>query len=137
MYDYFVLGCLIFGILCTLSLGGLLYLYIFEDTDDDRRTIREGGIFWTGLLLIIAVVITYKIYQHLEAHAAYVFVHFAWWYLLGFLLRIPLLLHRGDIFHQSFSTDRDEIFKTFFTVFLGPFQLFFTIWGIWKHKPWR
>ncbi len=137
MIDYLLLGCLILGVLFTFLGGGFL-LMLIRGKDvypaDKRSFMRKKMFFLSGLTFFISAVISYKIYQYLAFHAIYVLVNFAWWYLAGFVSRIPLLVHNGSLFHRTFSTGWHDVFETFFTALLGPFQLLVTVWGIWKHR---
>ncbi len=139
MSNYFLLSFLILGVMCTFFMGGLLVMALFEENeceDDIHRSMRKKWVFWSGLFFIVFAALSYQIYQYLAFHAVHLLVNFAWWYLTGFVSRIPLLVHNGSLFQSTFSTDWDEVFQTFFTALLGPFQIFFTLRGIWKYKHW-
>lgn len=137
MINYLLLGCLILGVPLTFLGGGFLLMLIRgkdEYLADKRSFMRKRMFFLSGLTFFISAVISYKIYQYLAFHAVYVLVNFAWWYLAGFVSRIPLLVHNGSLSHRTFDIDWDELFYTFFTALLGPFQLLITVWQIWKHR---
>lgn len=143
--DYLLVCVLVLAIILAYAAVCLFLVFVqggneAQDLSDEKEIHRErfryGAILVFGIMTIVCLSIAYKTLQHLILEAPEALKDFGVWYLLGFLSRLPLLYHKDLIFHPSFDTDWEEVFKTFFIALLGPLQIVVTIWGIWKHKPW-
>lgn len=141
---YLWLAGLVVSAIVALAVFGSLFSLVEVQVEErhlkttrniQRRKIRNWIILVVGAVGIIASVVGYWFYQHLIAESPEILGEFGAWYLTGFILRLPLLVHRGYIIlHPIFRIGWEEVFGTFFTALLGPLQLLFTIYGIWRWK---
>jgi len=141
--NYLVLCGLVIAVIVALATIGSLFS-LFEARGEEKlllttrniqlRKIRNWIILVIGAVALIATIAGYKSYQYLITEAPAVIETFGVWYLVGFVSRLPLLVYRGYLFHHFFDTEWDEVFGTFFTALIGPFQILFTIYGIWNWK---
>jgi archaellum biogenesis protein FlaJ (TadC family) len=142
--NYFLVSCLVIAFIMTL-IAIILFVDLLtaskeeklsESKEERREVFWNKAVLTIGIMIVVCLTVTYKIYQYLIFEVPGALEEFGIWYLFGFLSRMPLLYYKDYILHPVFATDWEEVFKTFFTALLGPLQILFTIWGIWKHKPW-
>jgi uncharacterized membrane protein YdjX (TVP38/TMEM64 family) len=138
--DYFLLG--VFITLVIIALASLATFLSIRDglqqwkkksdaLAKEKQRIHRQAQFIPLILFIASTLFAYGIYNHLNSETMQGFI---WWYLMGFISRLPLLIYREDILSSHITTRWSEVLITFVTAPLGLIQIPITIIGIRKHK---
>ena len=129
------LFALLYGEVFLLCLSGLFCFAFSQHTTvsnfDSKRAVRHRRIFLTScLLFLLFFYVTRETYKYLEAHASHILTLFGYFYLLGLVSQILVLIVRKEILSPMFKTDWEEVSLLFIKALAGPYNTYTLLYDL-------